>query len=78
MANKASIYGHNTHAPARRQAIDLALAVMCVLATPGRCYRTREIAEVTGMSHGGAWAIEKAALHKLRKRLVARQLKDAL
>lgn len=55
--------------PEQDHEVDLALAVMCVVAKPGACYSRNIIAEVTGLGHGGPWAIEQRALKKLRTRL---------
>ncbi len=60
---------HATRDAAREHEIDLALAVMCALQEPGQVVSSRAIADVTGMSHGGPWSIEKVALKKLRNRL---------
>jgi hypothetical protein len=49
--------------------IDLVLAVMCAIQLPGECVPRDVIADLTGMSHGGPWAIEQRALKKLRTRL---------
>lgn len=71
----ATRLGHNISDPARNAEIDLALAIMCALQRPGETFTNRTIGEVTGMSHGGASHIEKAALRKLRRRLsLLRQL----
>lgn len=59
----------NVSDPKRSRDIDLALAVMCALLQPGERVPYDVIAEVTGMSHGGPWAIEKSALRKIRNRL---------
>ena len=55
----------------RQKEIDLGLAVMCALLQPGECVSHTTIAEVTGMSHGGAFMIEKRALRKLQFKLRA-------
>lgn len=49
--------------------VDLALAVMCAMQSPGECFSYQVIAAVTGMSHGGPCYIEREALKKLRKRV---------
>lgn len=49
--------------------IDLALAVLCALIRPGERLTYRQISEVTGLSHGGPYMIEQAALRKLRNRV---------
>jgi hypothetical protein len=61
--------GRSMSADHRNREIDLALAVMCTLVQPGERVPYDVIAEVTGMSHGGPWAIEKSALRKIRNRL---------
>jgi len=50
--------------------IDLSLAVMCAVQIPGECVPRDVIAEITGMSHGGPWAIEQRAMMKIRKKLL--------
>ncbi len=49
--------------------VDLALAVMCAITPPGVTWTRDAIAEITGMSHGGPYAIEARAIMKLRRRL---------
>lgn len=49
------------------QEIDLVLAVLCVLFR-GVPMTYRDIAELTGMSHGGPYVIEQRALKKCRKK----------
>lgn len=65
-----------TRDPNREFEIDLALAVMCALQLPGQCLKHRDIAEVTGLSHGGPFAIEQAALKKIRKRMYSSANKE--
>lgn len=66
MSNIKSKHGRNVRASARNCEIDLALAIMCALLRPGESVPYHVIAEVTGMSHGGPYAIEQRALRKLR------------
>jgi hypothetical protein len=61
-----SSYGTATSEPVRNIEIDLALAAMCKHQRPGECFSGRDIARVTGLSHGGPRAIELSALKKLR------------
>ncbi len=63
--NVRSIDGKTTRSVEEDAEIDLALAVLCVR-FPGRVFTIREIAEITGMSHGGPYVIEQRALKKLR------------
>lgn len=58
---------NRVHSPERCADIDLALAVMCCLTAPGKCWSHEAIAEITGMSHFGPQAIEQRALMKLRR-----------
>lgn len=53
----------------RNHEVDLMLAVMCCLLQPGQRVSRNVIAELTGLSHGGPFMIEKRALRKLRTRL---------
>jgi len=58
----ASKFGHTTSSKERDQEIDLALAVMCCLQRPGERVPYAVIAEITGLSHGGPFMIEQAAI----------------
>jgi hypothetical protein len=64
-----NIKSRHGQASQRSQEVDLALAVACCLVRPGECLSHYQIAEITGMSHGGSYMIEKRALKKLRLRL---------
>lgn len=68
MSNIKTRYARRRSAEADRE-VDLVLAVMCCLLQPGQCVKRTVIAELTGMSHGGPYAIEQGALKKLRNRL---------
>ena len=57
------------HIPEVEEEIDLALAVLCVIAQ-GRRMTIYDNARATGLSHGGVAWLEKNALRKIRTGLM--------
>ena len=62
----------------KNDTIDVGLAILAITNPRGQRLTCQEIAEVCDCSRSLIWQIERRAMNKLRARLIAAGLRDAL